>query len=60
MFRRKKAAEPAGPCDHADAWAPEAIAYRGMTITYLAVVCLACGWQGQVPPSAFQKEQADA
>ena len=58
FLKRRKPAEPAGPCGHPDDWTPEAIIYsdNGMRVTFLFVTCMSCGWQGQVEPSAMPKE----
>ena len=45
----------AGPCDHTDAWVPEAILFGGsLPEAKVDVVCMTCNWQGRVPISAVQ------
>ena len=44
---------PAPPCDHPDAWVPEAVLFGGTAPARVDVVCFSCGWQGRVPLSAM-------
>jgi hypothetical protein len=43
-------AQATGPCEHKDAWVPEAVIFGGTQHGAMAdVVCMSCGWQGRVP-----------
>lgn len=52
MKRAARATPTAEPCEHKDAWVPEAMTFGGVVLeTYFDIVCMSCGWQGQVPLS---------
>lgn len=47
------------PCDHPDAWVPEAILFGGTAPARADVVCFSCDWQGRVPLTALPKGEKE-